>query len=438
MRIISNFLLFSVLIPRVISYLPTVNSGPSTKPPIQSHLLPDSYIVILKDDLSPLVRNEHLSWVRNLHSIRENLRLELRKRGQESQLFTGVKHTYTISGNPIGYSGHFDAALIKEIRRSPEVNFIENDFEHHVLQSEEPITQKGAPWGLARMSQRDLLGPAQFYIYSDECGEGVDAYVIDTGIYTEHLDFEDRAFSSANFQPADGEGDGLGHGTFCAGVLAGKIFGVAKRARVFSVKAVRNDGTGSVSAVLQGVEFAIQSHLKNVTAANSSQFKSSFKGSVISMSLIYEPRSLALDIFVAAAVDVGMHVAVAAGNYNRDACNYSPAASDKVITVGASTLADERATFSNFGNCTDIFAPGVNIPGPGIGFEYNVVFGAGTSTSTPHVAGLIAYFLSLQPASNSEFSVAPITPKKMKEFLIKIASKDKLKNISEGTPNVSS
>ena len=253
----------------------------------------------------------------------------------------------------------------------------------------------------------------------------------------EHLDFEDRAFSSANFQPGDGDGDGLGHGTFCAGVLAGKIFGVAKHTRVFSVKAVRSDGTASVSAVLKGVEFAVQSHLKNVTAANSSQFNSSFKGSVMSMSLVYRPRSPALELFVAKAVDVGIHVAVAAGNYNGDACNLSPAASDKVITVAASTLADERAAFSNFGNCTDIFAPGVNIPGPGIGFEFNVGFGSGTSVSTPHVAGLIAYFLSLQPASNSEFSVAPITPKEMKEYLINIASKDKLKNIPEGTPNVS-
>lgn len=166
MRIISNFLLFSVLIPRVVSYPPTVNSGPPTKPLIQSHQLPDSYIVILKDNLSPLATNEHLSWVRNLHSMRENLRLELRKRGQEPQLFTGVKHTYTISGKPIGYSGHFDTGLIEEIRKTPEVNFIENDFEHHFLQSEEPITQNGAPWGLARISHRDVLGPAQYYIYT--------------------------------------------------------------------------------------------------------------------------------------------------------------------------------------------------------------------------------------------------------------------------------
>jgi len=196
MRIIFNFLLFSVLIPRVVSYLSTVNSSTPTKSSIQSHQLPDSYIVILKDNLSPTATNEHLSWVRNLHSIREELRLELRKRGQEPQVFAGVKYTYTISGNPIGYSGHFDTGLIEEIRKSPEVNFIENDFEHYFLQSEEPIIQRGAPWGMARISHRDALESAQFYIYWDKAGEGVDAYVIDTGIYTEHLDFEDRAFLS--------------------------------------------------------------------------------------------------------------------------------------------------------------------------------------------------------------------------------------------------
>jgi cerevisin len=252
--------------------------------------------VVLKDNLSPSATNNHLLWVQNLHSVRENLRLELRRRGQEAQVFAGVKHTYTISGNQIGYSGHFDAGLIEEIWKRPEVNFIENDIEHQFLQSEEPIIQRGAPWDLARISHRDALDPAGPYIYCDKGGEGVDAYVIDTGIYTDHLDFEDRAFSSVNFQPDYGDGDTHGHGAFCAGVLAGKIFDIAKCARVFSVKVVRSDGTASVSTILKGVEFAVQSHLENVTAANSSQFKSGFKGSVISMSLIPMPRSPALEL----------------------------------------------------------------------------------------------------------------------------------------------
>jgi cerevisin len=219
MRIFPNFLLFSVLILCVVSYLST-----ATKSPLQSHQLSDSYIVILKDNLSAPATNDHLLWVRNLHSTRENLRLELRKRGQEPQVFAGVQHTYTISGNPIGYSGHFDAGLIEEIRKSPDVNFIEKDFEHHFLQGEElePVTQKGAPWNLARISHRDAYVISQFYIYSSKCGEGVDAYVIDTGIYSSHLDFEDRAFSSANFQPDESDGDIYGHGTHCAGFWRGR------------------------------------------------------------------------------------------------------------------------------------------------------------------------------------------------------------------------
>ncbi|KAE9373619.1 subtilisin-like protein [Stipitochalara longipes BDJ] len=190
-----------------------------------------------------------------------------------------------------------------------------------------------------------------------------------------------------------------------------------------------------ISAILKGIGFAIQSHLKNVTAAQSSQFKSGFKGSVMSVSLGITPRSPALEIFIAGAVGAGIYVAVAAGNDNGDACNMSPAASDKAVTVGASTITDERAAFSNLGNCTDIFAPSVNVPAPGIGFDFDVVFGGGTSAAAPHVAGLMAYFLSLQPTSNSEFSVAAITPKEMKEYLITIATKDKLKDIPEGTPN---
>jgi cerevisin len=224
-RVFTDYLLFSVLIPRVVSYLSTVNSGPLTESPLQSHQLPDSYIVILKENLSPPATNEHLSWVRNLHSTRESLRPELRKREREEpQVFAGVKRTYTISGNPIGYSGNFDAGLIEEIRKSPEVNSIEKDFEHHFLQSqsEGPITQKGAPWNLARISHRDAYVIPQSYMYSDKCGEGVDAYVIDTGIYSSHLDFEDRVFSSANFQPDDGDGDIHGHGPIALESLRGR------------------------------------------------------------------------------------------------------------------------------------------------------------------------------------------------------------------------
>jgi cerevisin len=139
---------------------------------------------------------------------------------------------------------------------------------------------------------------------------------------------------------------------------------------------------------------------------------------------------------VNAAVDAGMHFAVAAGNDNADACNYSPAAAEKAVTVGASTLADERAYFSNYGKCTDIFAPGLNILSTWIGSKYAVNTISGTSMASPHIAGLLAYYVSLQPSSNSAFAVEEITPKKLKDALITVATSGALTDIPSDTPNL--
>ena len=128
--------------------------------------------------------------------------------------------------------------------------------------------------------------------------------------------------------------------------------------------------------------------------------------------------SCTLDLAVNAAVDAGIHFAVAAGNDNADSCNYSPAAAEKAVTVGASTLADERAYFSNYGKCNDIFAPGLNILSTWTGSKYATNTISGTSMASPHIAGLLAYYLSLPPSKDSAFAVADITPKQLKESLI--------------------
>lgn len=147
-------------------------------------------------------------------------------------------------------------------------------------------------------------------------------------------------------------------------------------------------------------------------------------------------KSRVLDLAVNAAVDAGLHFAVAAGNDNADACNYSPAAADKAITVGASTLADERAYFSNYGTCTDIFAPGYNILSTWIGSKYATNIISGTSMASPHICGLLAYFLSLQPANDSAYAVADITPKQMKANMIAIATEGALSNMPSDTVNL--
>lgn len=298
-------------------------------------------------------------------------------------------------------------------------------------------TEKQAPWGLARISHRDTLNFGTFnkYLYTAEGGEGVDAYVIDTGTNTEHVDFEGRAHWGKTIPSGDADEDGNGHGTHCSGTVAGKKYGVAKKANVYAVKVLRSNGSGSMSDVVKGVEYAATSHLDNVKAAKDGKRKG-FKGSVANMSL-GGGKTQALDAAVNAAVRSGVHFAVAAGNDNADACKYSPAAASEPVTVGASALDDSRAYFSNFGKCTDIFAPGLSIQSTWIGSKYAVNTISGTSMASPHICGLLAYYLSLQPAKDSEYALADITPKKLKENLIAVSTEGTLTGLPDSdTPNL--
>lgn len=188
-----------------------------------------------------------------------------------------------------------------------------------------------------------------------------------------------------------------------------------------------------MSDVVKGVEWAATDSAETLKLAKKGK-KKGYKGSVANMSL-GGGKSPTLDLAVNAAVDVGIHFAVAAGNDNADACNYSPASAAKAVTVGASTLGDERAYFSNYGKCTDIFAPGLNIQSTWIGSKYATNTISGTSMASPHICGLLAYFLSLQPSSDSAYAVAEITPKKLKAHMISIATKNALSDIPSDTVN---
>lgn len=305
----------------------------------------------------------------------------------------------------------------------------------HTLASD-PSVEKNAPWGLARISHRDSLtfGTFNKYLYASEGGEGVDVYVIDTGTNVKHVDFEGRATWGKTIPQGDQDIDGNGHGTHCSGTVAGKKYGVAKKANVYAVKVLRSNGSGSMSDVVKGVEYAAEAHSDKVAAAKSGKHKG-FKGSTANMSL-GGGKSTILDQAVNAAVDAGIHFAVAAGNDNADSCRYSPAAAEKAVTVGASTLADERAYFSNFGKCNDIFAPGLNILSTWIGSETATNVISGTSMASPHIAGLLAYLLSLQPAKGSAYAVAEITPKKLKANLLSIATVGVLSDVPSDTANI--
>ena len=326
-----------------------------------------------------------------------------------------------------------------------QVAYIEKDQEVHTLNididsdknSSDPELEKNAPWGLARLAHRKALTFTTFnkYYYSADGGEGVDVYIIDTGTNINHVDFEGRASWGKTIPQGDADEDGNGHGTHCSGTVAGKKYGVAKKANIKAVKVLRSNGSGSMSDVVKGVEFAAESHSEQVEAAKKGK-KKGFKGSAANMSL-GGGKSDILDQAVNAAVDAGIHFAVAAGNDNQDSCNYSPAAAEKAVTVGASTLADERAYFSNYGPCNDIFAPGLNIPSTWIGTNTSINTISGTSMASPHIAGLLAYMLSLSPSSDSDFAVADsLTPKKLKGHVIDIATEGALTDVPSDTKNI--
>lgn len=410
-----------------------------TRPPtLASHALeklPNSYIVVFKDHVDEKIAADHHSWIQEIHNQVEIERTELKKRSQLPILnkgFNGLKHTYNIAGNFMGYSGHFDEKIIDEVRRHPDVEYVEADSVVRALDMTTSNIEKQAPWGLARISHREHLNFRTFnkYVYATEAGAGVDVYVIDTGINTEHVDFEGRASWGKTIPYDDLDEDLNGHGTHCSGTIAGKKYGVAKSANVIAVKVLGSNGSGTMSDVVKGVEWATLSHLDNVKNK-----KKGFKGSVANMSL-GGGKSAALDRAVNGAVTSGVHFAVAAGNDNEDSCKYSPAAAELAITVGASALDDSRAFFSNYGKCNDIFAPGLSILSTWIGSQHAVNTISGTSMASPHIAGLLAYYLSLQPEIDSEYGSAIMTPKKMKETIIAIGTKNAMSDLPDNTPNV--
>lgn len=229
----------------------------------------------------------------------------------------------------------------------------------------------------------------------------MNVYVVDTGIYINHTEFEGRARWGKTIPKNDLDIDGNGHGTHCAGTIASGKYGVAKAATVTAVKVLGTNGSGTMSDVVAGVVWAATDAVKAKAAAEAevkATGKTKYKGSVANMSL-GGGKSQALDDTVNKAVKAGLHFAVAAGNDNRDACDYSPASAELAVTVGASTVTDERAYFSNHGKCVDVFAPGLNILSTWNSGPYSVNTISGTSMASPHTAGLLAYLLSIYPSA---------------------------------------
>lgn len=403
------------------------------------NLIPDSYIIVFKDDVEDALISQHFVWLQETHDLAVST---LKKRDNQHPFFAssgdalaedfshGLKHVFNVAGGLKGYSGKFLPETIDAIRQDGLIQFVEHD--SRVFASDY-ATQNDSPWGLARVSHRERLSLGNFnkYLYDDKGGEGVTAYVIDTGTNVDHVDFDGRATWGKTIPQGDADIDGNGHGTHCSGTIAGEKYGIAKKANVVAVKVLRSNGSGTMSDVLKGVEWAAAAH----TAA-AKKGKKGFKGSTANMSL-GGGKSPSLDLAVNAAVKAGIHFAVAAGNDNADACNYSPAAAADAVTVGASDISDNRAYFSNYGKCVDLFGPGVNIQSTYIGSKFAVATLSGTSMASPHVAGILSYFLSLQPATDSEFAVSgAVTTAQLKKNLITYSTKGILNDIPADTPNI--
>ena len=291
----------------------------------------------------------------------------------------------------------------------------------------EIITQTGATWNLARISHRARLNfvTSKRYIYDSTAGDGVNVYVLDTGIYTDHVEFESRASWGTNTVQGTKDSDNSGHGTFCAGIIAAKTYGVAKKSNVIAVKVADNNVAGDANAYVQGLEWAVADHQERSAAARAGRASNGLKGSVIFLNAGNGTDDLTTAIN--AAIDAGVHVVVPAGNDDTDICN-TPTAQSNAIIVGASDLEDSRAFFSNFGSCITLFAPGLSILSTYIDSPNSEILLFGSEVAAAHVAGLLAYFLSLQSEA--------ISPTDLKSRLVEGASPGVLSNVPDNTPNV--
>ena len=287
--------------------------------------------------------------------------------------------------------------------------------------------EKQAPWGLARISHRDTLNFGTFnkYIFDADAGTGVDAYVIDSGVNLEHVDFEGRASWGKTIIGSSTDEDNTGSGTHLAGTIAGKKYGVAKRANIIAVKII--DSIDAIpSDVIDGVNWVIAAHQSKAQTADPN-----FKGSVMMLNVgqltLNENFTTALD----AAYDAGIHVAVSAGNDNSDACFWG-ASKTKGLTAGATGLDDSRVYFSNYGSCVDVFAPGLSIQSTWIGSRHAVNTISGSKHAAAHVAGLLAYLVSSAPQDQA-------SPDTIKQNLLDMATKGALSDLPDSdTPNVRS
>ncbi|MDQ3402570.1 MAG: S8 family peptidase [Actinomycetota bacterium] len=318
-----------------------------------------------------------------------------------------VKYTYSSAVR--GYSATMSATQAREVAADPAVAYVEQDRAVRML-----TDQPNPPsYGIDRIDQRDL--PLnQKYSYSTGASN-VTAYVIDTGINYSHQDFGGRAtFGFDAFNDGQQGKDCQGHGTHVAGTVGGKTFGVAKEVKLKAVRVLNCQGGGSISTETAGVDWVTANAV--LPAVGNMSLYTGTKN---------EP-SRTLDDAVARSIQKGITYVVAAGNFNDNSCAYSPQRVRETINVMASTSTDARASFSSYGECSDLYAPGLDIVSAAHSSNTGNAKMSGTSMASPHVAGAAALYLAANPSA---------VPATVHKAIVDSATPGKISNPGTGSAN---
>jgi len=287
-----------------------------------------------------------------------------------------------------GLSVRIKNSELSRLRNNPNVLSIEPDQQMFAVDTQSPTPS----WGLDRIDQRSL--PLNSTFTATAQGSGVDTYIVDTGIFASHTEFTGRLVAGfSSIADSNGTNDCNGHGTHVAGTTAGTIYGIAKSATLIPVRVLDCSGSGSNSGVIAGLDWIVAHHISG-------------KAAVVNMSL-GGGASTALDTAVQNVINDGIVMVVAAGNSNVDACSTSPARATNALTVGATgqysagETTDSRSSYSNYGPCLDIFAPGSRITSSWIGGSTAISTISGTSMASPHVAGVAAVLFGRYPSATA-------------------------------------
>jgi len=358
---------------------------------------PDGKVVTTSSAAGRVVEGQYIVVMKPRASVSamRDARADAVRRGGE------VLFSYTDALN--GFAAKLPPAALSAVENNPNVAYVEAD---------RTVTAFGdqydPPWGLDRIDQR--ARPLNRSYHFERTGAGVKAYIVDTGIQRAHTQFGGRAIHG--FSDGNGSIDCNGHGTHVAGTVGSSKYGVAKSVTLVAVRVLDCAGSGTNSGVIAGLNFIIGNHVANAPAVANMSLGSSFDAAV--------------NTAVANTIADGVSVVVAAGNSNLDACGFSPASAPGALTVGATTYTDARASYSNFGTCLDLFAPGSQVLSTYLAGNTSVHIENGTSMASPHVAGVVATYLQANPTA---------TPAVVANAVRNSASPNRITNIGAGSPN---